>query len=94
MVQGITTQHERDSMNATHTWAIGDHYFQADGTLHGRPWDIDAQPRLTEAEAESDARNWKFWLSDREKGSAETWVREYVIDGLQEDGQIGSAHSV
>lgn len=74
-------------------WKVGEVYYQASGILWGREWDIGAQPRETFEEAQADADEWASWLSDREQASARTYVTRFVIDAINEDGSIASAHS-
>lgn len=72
-------------------WKVGQTYWQADGTLNGLPLDNIGEPRRTKREALADAKTAIFWLSDREKKAAKTWVRKYRILALDADGTPGSA---
>lgn len=49
-------------------------FYIAEATLNGINWDIPAEPRRTREEAEEDAADWLFWLTDAERAKAKTWV--------------------
>ena len=75
-------------------WQVGDTAWLAGGILKGLEWDIESEYRETEAEAQDDATGWLSWLSKDEREHAQTYVREYRILDLENDGSIGTAVTI
>lgn len=78
----------------TKQWKVGEFFWLADGQYSSsRPADIDAEPRETKGEAEEDAKAWLGWLSERERGMADWWVRKHKVLSVADDGAIESSVS-
>jgi len=76
-------------------WAVGDVYWIAGGIFAGHEADAEPfQARRTKAEAQEDARQWMFDQTPEERRHAVSYIRQFVVDALDDDGTIGAAHAI
>lgn len=82
-------------MTETQSWKIGDVYYHGELAISGHHQDgSDLGPFRTLREARAAMRSSLGWLSESERSRAAAAIVKFHVDALDEDGSIGSAHSV
>jgi hypothetical protein len=74
--------------------SVGDTYWIAEGSLSGQERVISEDRHLTKLEALQEADTWLAMLSEREQESATSWVSQWRVASLDEDGTIGEVDQV
>lgn len=83
-------------MTALTKFEVGQIVFQGHGLLNGRDVDDSGTSFYAAREEAQEAieSEWLAWLSDREKANADSYVRGYTVDSLDDDGSPGCCTSI